>query len=307
MKVTVEEVNAVQKRLKVELPAEDVTKELDKVYQGLKKNAQIKGFRPGKAPRSVLERYYGPQAENEAMSQLIGKAYPEALENEGIEAVAEPEIERANIAEDKTLQFEALVPIRPAVVPKGYKDIEVERKKPNATDEQVEAEIERMREQQAEMVPVEEVRPLVKGDYADIDFEGFVDGKPIQGGKADGFLLELGSQSFIPGFEEQVEGMTPGDSGEITVTFPEQYQQKALAGKEATFKVTVNGIKKREVPALDDVFAKTVEGAEASTADELKEFVKRKLIEADEQQAGQEMRRMLAEKMVDANVFEVPR
>ena len=306
MKVTVEQVSAVQKRILVEMPSDKVVSKLDGVYNKLKKTAQIKGFRSGKIPRSILERYYRPQAEQEAMSALIGEAYPEILKEHDIDAVAEPDIEKVEINEDKSLVFKALVPVRPSFEPEGYKGIEVERLIAKVTQEQIDQEIERIRENQAQMAPVEEDRPLKNGDFADIDFEGFLKGEAFAGGKADGHQLELGSGMFIPGFEDQLIDAKVGENKEVKVTFPENYGNKVLAGQEVIFKVKINGIKKKEIPELDDNLAKGLDGANLSTVEELKEYVEKGLLENQEQQTGRQMRQALAEKLVETIEFEVP-
>jgi trigger factor len=306
MNVTVEAVSGVQKRVRVEIPAETVKAELESVYRKLSKSVRIKGFRPGKAPRSVIERHYKPQAEQEAISSLIGQSLPKAMEEQSIDPVAEPEFEKADIGDDGVLTFEALVAIRPAFEPQDYKGLAVDRKMVSISDERVEQEIASLRERQAQMAPVEEDRPLVSGDFADIDFEGFVDGVAFKGGKAEGYLLELGSGSFIPGFEEQLVGARSGEAKTVNVPFPGDYGNKQLAGKDATFKVKVNGIKKREIPELTDAFAKSLEGAGLETVDGLRRFMKDELTRQAEGEAGRDMRQALAEKLVEANPFDVP-
>ena len=306
MKVTVEDVSAVQKRLRVEIQPEVVVKELDKIYNKIKREAQIKGFRPGKAPRALLERYYKPQAEQEAISSLVGDAYPKILEEQAIQAAAEPEIESAKIAEDGILRFDALIPVRPGFEPQGYRGVAVERRKPKVTDEQVEAEIQRLRDSKAQMAPVEEDRALASGDFADIDFLGTLNGTPFPGGAAKDHVLELGSGSFIPGFEEQVVGMKVGDEKDVSVTFPADYGNKTLAGKAVVFHVKVNGIKRREVPDLNDELAKGLEGAGLQTVEDLRRYLRDELLAQDENAAGRDMRERVAATLVAANPFDLP-
>ena len=306
MNVTVEAVSDVQKRIRVDIPSENVTKELDNFYRKVKKSAQIKGFRPGKAPRSVLERYYGAQAQQEVISELIGKAYPQILEDEKIEAVADPDVETAEIGDDGVLTFVALIATRPVFEPQGYKGLAVDRKKVAVTDAEIDEQINQLREQNAQMAPVEEDRPIAAGDYVDINFEGFLEGVAFPGGKADGYLLEIGSNTFIPGFEEQLVGAKAGEEKDLKVTFPEGYGNKELAGKEVVFKVKVNGIKQRELPEIDDELAKSLDGAGVNTLTELREFLEKQLTEQKENEASREMRQALAAKLVDANAFEIP-
>jgi trigger factor len=306
MKVTVEDVSAVQKRLRVEIPPDVVGRELDKIYNKIRKEAQIKGFRPGKAPRSLLERHYKSHAESEAISALVGEAYPKILDEQAIRAVAEPEIESAKIEEDQTLRFDALIPVRPTFEPQGYRGIEVARRKAAVTDAQVADEIARMRDGRAQMAPVEEDRPLERGDFADIDFDGTVGGKPFQGGQSKGYLLELGSDTFVPGFEEQVIGLRRGEEKQVRVTFPENYGAKNLAGKDVVFHVKVNGIKRREVPELNDEFARGLEGAELQTLDDLRRYVRDQLMGQDEAAVGRETRQKIADRLVALNPFDLP-
>ncbi|MDQ2086673.1 trigger factor [Herbivorax sp. ANBcel31] len=303
VKLEQKEKNVVE--LEIEVEAEKFEEGLKKSFQKNAKKFNIPGFRKGKAPRNIIERYYGPEVLYEdALNAVFPEAYEEAVEETDIHPVDRPELDVKQIGVGENLIFTANVTVKPEVELGEYKGIEVEKKEVNISDEDVEKEIEKVAEKNARMVTVED-RGIQEGDIADIDFEGFIDGEPFEGGKGSEFTLEIGSGKFIPGFEEQLIGARPGDDIEVKVTFPEDYSSEELAGKEALFKVIVNDVKLKEMPVIDDEFAKDV--SEFDTLDEYKEDLRKKLTESEEHKAKHEFEGQLIDKIVDNASVEIPK
>ena len=275
MKCKVEKTqNANEVKLKIEIEAEKFNEAIKKVYFQSAKYFNIPGFRKGKAPQNIVEKYYGKEIFYEdAFNELVPDEYEKALEENKIEAVSKPQIDIITMEKGQDLVFTATVQTKPEVELGNYKGIEIPKIEYNVKAEDVDNEIKQMQEKNARLVSVE--TPVENGNIAVIDFEGFVDGVAFEGGKAENHELEIGSGSFIPGFEDQVVGMKVDEEKDIKVKFPEEYFSKDLAGKDATFKVKVHEIKKKELPELDDEFAKDV--SEFDTIKELKDSIKEKL------------------------------
>ena len=268
MNVKVEDVSSIKKKLIFEVAPQQVDKEIGRAYKKIGKTAKVKGFRAGKVPDSVLEKYYGAQMEQEVLTRLINDTYFKALDENDIPAIGEPNIvDSSGINKGEAFTYEAEVEIKPEVTAKDYTKLALEKEKlvVDAT-KVVEERLEEMRTSRSQL-EVTTRKKARKGDSVVIDFEGFVDGEAFEGGKGDDYLLELGSGSFIPGFEEQVVGMKRQESKDVEVSFPEEYGQSELAGKPAVFKVTLKEIKEKIVPELNDEFAK---GFGVDTLDELK-------------------------------------
>lgn len=245
--------------LTVEVPAETVDAALDEAFKKVVKKVQAPGFRKGKMPRKMFERMYGVESlYNDALDIILPEAYSNALDEADVEPIAQPEIEIDEMEKGKTLVFKAHVTLKPEVKLGDYKGLEVTRQETEVTDEEIEAQLKDRQTALAEMV-VKEDGAVENGDTVNLDFEGFVDGEAFEGGKAEGYDLEIGTGSFIPGFEEQVVGMKQGEEKDIEVSFPEEYHAAELAGKPAVFKVKVHEIKSKEVPELDDELAKEID------------------------------------------------
>ena len=250
---------------------------MEKVYTKTAKYFNIPGFRKGKAPMQLVERQYGSEIFYEdAFNELAPEVYDEAIKNNDIEAVSKPNIDITQMEKGKDLIFTATVQTKPEVKLGKYKGIEIKKIEYNVSDEEINHELGHMQERNSRLISVED-RPVEEGDITVIDFEGFVDGVPFEGGKAENHELEIGSKTFIPGFEDQIVGMKIDEERDINVKFPEEYFSKDLAGKDATFKVKLHEIKKKELPELDDEFAKDV--SEFDTLDELKKSIKEKIEE----------------------------
>ena len=278
--------NANEVKLEITIEAEKFENAMKKVYFQNAKYFNIPGFRKGKAPMNIVEKYYGAQIFYEdAFNEVATEAYDEALAENKIEAVSRPEVDIIQMEKGKDVIFTAVVQTKPEVELGKYKGIEIEKVEYKVEEKDVEHELGHMQEHNSRLVTVED-RALENGDISTIDFEGFVDGVAFEGGKAEGHELEIGSGSFIPGFEDQLVGMKIDEEKEINVKFPEEYFSKELAGKDAVFKVKLHSIKKKELPELDDEFAKDV--SEFDTLAELKASIKEKLEKSNAQRAKYE-------------------
>ncbi len=304
MSVKVENLEKNLAKLTVEVPVEKLEESIDQVYRKAKNQITLPGFRKGKAPRKMIEKYYGADVFLEdAVNELIPVAYEEACGECELEIVSQPEIEYEQVEAGKPVIFTATVATRPEVTLGEYKGLEVESKPVEVTEEEILAELKKEQEKNATMKTVDD-RAVEDGDIIELAFEGFVDGVPFEGGKSDNYPLTIGSHSFIPGFEEQLIGAAIGEEKDVNVTFPEEYHAKELAGKPAVFKCTVHTIKVKELPELDDEFASEVSDFE--TLDEYKEDVKKKLTENKEKEAKIAKEDALVDKIIENSQMEVP-
>ncbi|WP_337460920.1 trigger factor [Jutongia sp.] len=304
MSVQVETLEKSMAKLTIEVSAEEFENALDKAYKKNKNKISLPGFRKGKAPRAMIEKMYGTGVFYEdAANDLIPGAYESAAKESELEIVAQPSIDVTQIEKGKPFIFTATVAVKPEVTLGDYKGIEVEKKTAEVTDEELQAEIDKVRESNSRMITVED-RAVQDGDITTIDFEGFVDGEPFEGGKGENYPLTIGSHSFIDNFEEQLIGKNIGEETEVNVTFPEQYQAEELQGKPAVFKVTIKEIKVKELPELDDDFAQDV--SEFDTVDEYKEDLKKKLLENKEAALKREKEEDVVGKIIENATMEIP-
>ncbi|MGF3115108.1 trigger factor [Facklamia sp. P12937] len=291
--------------LTFEIPVEDINKGLDKAYNKVRKNISVPGFRKGKVPRQIFNNVYGEASlYEEVLNQLIPGAYQQAVEEAEIEAVTQPEIDIESMEKGKPWVITAKVTLKPEVKLGEYKGLTVEKQDRQVSDEDVEKRLEEKRQQLAELVVKEDA--AVEGDTVVIDYEGFRDGEPFEGGKGENHSLELGSNSFIPGFEDQLVGAKPGDDVEVKVTFPEEYHAEELAGQDAMFKVRVHEVKAKELPEFDDEFAKDADD-EVESLDELRNKVRVQLEEEKEKQAKEVIEDLALRQAVEnAEIVEMP-
>ena len=304
MSYTVENLEKSMAKITITVDADAFEEAMVKSYNKNKKNISIQGFRKGKAPRKMVEKLYGPEVFYEdAANFAIPDAYEEAAKESGLEIVSRPEIDVVEIEKGKDFIFTATVAVKPEVTLGDYKGIEVEKKTVKVMAADVNAEIDKVREQNSRMITVEN-RGIKKDDTAVIDFEGFVDGEPFQGGKGEDYSLVIGSHSFIDTFEDQLVGKKAGEEVDVNVTFPEEYHEASLKGKPALFKVTVKEIKKKELPKLDDEFASEV--SEFETLKEYKASVKKNLTERRIEEAKREKENEVVEKVVENITVELP-
>jgi trigger factor len=303
MDVQVQDISTIRKQLSFSIPAEQVDIEIATAYKKLAKTAKVKGFRPGKIPRNVLERYYEPQMQEQVAGKLINDTFYKALVDHKISAISYPEIsESGDVALGQTFTFVAEVEIKPVIEVKDYTGLKLEKEKFIADSKEIDKKIEEMQASRSEMV-VSTRKVARNGDFVLIDFEGFVDGVPFDGGKGESHELELGSGSFIPGFEEQVVGMKRGQEKEVNVTFPEEYGSEDLAGKPALFKVLLNEIKEKNLPKLDDEFAKAF-GLES--VDQIREKLDESYQSQEKARIENDLRERLMNQLIENNPCEVP-
>ena len=275
MNLQVENLEKSMAKLTVTIPAADFEKAVTDSYNKNKNKYQVQGFRKGKAPQHLIEKMYGEGVFFEdAVNQIIDKTYADALKESGVDCVSKARFDLEKIGKNEDLVYTAEVAVRPEVKLGQYKNVQIEKTPAEVTDADVDAEIAKQQEQNARLISVED-RAAQTGDTAVIDFEGFVDGVPFEGGKGEDFSLELGSHSFIDTFEDQIVGHKTGDAFDVNVTFPEKYQAAELAGKPAVFKTAIKEIKAKELPEVDDEFASEV--SEFDTVDEWKNSIREKL------------------------------
>lgn len=304
MSLQVEKMEKNMAKLTIEVAAEDLEKAMQNAYQKAKGRISIPGFRKGKAPRKMIEQMYGKGIFLEdAVNALIPEHYSKALAECDLEIVSQPTIDITQAEPGKALIFTAEVATKPEVTLGDYKGVEVPKTEINVTDEDVDAEIKKEQEKNSRTINVED-RGAQLQDVVTIDFEGSVDGVPFDGGQATEYPLTLGSNTFIPGFEDQLVGAKVGDDVDVKVTFPEEYQAKELAGKEAVFKCAVKKIEAKELPELDDDFAKDV--SEFDTLAEYKEHVKTNLVERKENEAKRAKEDAAVDKAIENAQMDIP-
>lgn len=304
MSLQVEKMEKNMAKLTIEVSAEDLEKAMQSAYQKAKGRISIPGFRKGKAPRKMIEQMYGKGIFLEdAVNALIPEHYSKALSECELEIVSQPQIDVTQMEPGKALIFTAEVAVKPEVTLGEYKGVEVPKAEIEVTEEEIEAAIKREQEKNSRTITVED-RAAEEGDIVTIDFEGFVDGEAFEGGKGEDYPLTLGSHTFIPGFEEQLVGAKTGEHIEVNVTFPEEYQAKELAGKAAVFQCDVKKIEAKELPELNDDFAKDV--SEFDTLAEYKEDVKKNLTENKEKEALRAKEDAAIEKIIENAEMEIP-
>ena len=304
MSFTVETLENNTAKFTITVDAAKFEDAIKKAYEKKKGEFSVPGFRKGKVPQNMVEKMYGAGVfYEEAANICMPEAYDEAATESGLEIVSRPEVDVTQIEKGKDFIFTATVALKPEVELGEYKGVEVETTPVEVTDEDIEAEINKVREQNSRIVPVED-RAIEDGDIANINFEGFIDGVAFDGGKGEDYALTIGSHSFIDTFEEQLIGKNVGDKVDVNVTFPEQYQAAELAGKPATFKVEILSIKKKELPEVDEDFVQDI--SEFDTVDEYKEDVKKTITERKENAAKVEKENKIIEKIIEDSKMEIP-
>lgn len=304
MSLQVERLEKNMAKLTIETSAEEFNKAIQKAYQKNKNKFNIQGFRKGKAPQAIIERMYGVEVFYEdAANEIIPEAYEKAASESELDIVSRPEIDVVQIEKGKPFIFTAEVAVKPEVTLGEYKGIKIEKKEVTVTDEEVMESLNKELEQNSRMLTIDD-RPVQMDDIAVIDFEGFVDGNPFEGGKGEDYSLTIGSHSFIDTFEEQLIGKAIGEDVEVNVTFPEEYHAKDLAGKPALFKVKIKEIKVKELPKLDDDFAQDV--SEFDTLDEYKDSIRAKIKEDKEKELKTAKENEVIDKIIENAVMEIP-
>lgn len=305
MKVDVEHVSGIEKRMTVVIPPESVTSEIDKAYLDLKKNIRLKGFRPGKAPLPILERYFKAQIEEEVISKIVKETYPKALDEIKAAPVSQPKIENNVLEKGKEFSYTAVFEIKPEVKVQGYEGLELERQKVEETqDSELAKELDSLRNTYATLKDVDG-RGIVKGDYALIDFEGTVDNKPYTGSSQKDYFLEIADKSYFPGFADQLIGLTKGGEKSFSLTLPEDLPNKDIAGKTVDYRVLIKGIKEKVLPNLDDEFAKDL--GDYAGLDALKKKLKEEITEKKKMQAEIDLKEKIFDILIEKNQFDVPK
>jgi trigger factor len=304
MSLQVEKLEKNMAKLTIEASAEEFEAALQKAYLKNKDKINVQGFRKGKAPRAIIEKMYGVgMFYEDAANELIPEAYEKAALESGLDIVSRPDIDVVQVEKGKTFIFTAEVAVKPEVTLGEYKGIVVEKKEAEVTEEEVLAQIDKEREQNSRTITVDD-RPVQDGDMTVIDFEGFVDGKAFEGGKGENYSLTIGSHSFIDTFEEQLIGKTIGEFVDVNVTFPAEYQAAELAGKPALFRVKINEIKVKELPALDDDFAQDV--SEFDTLDEYKKSIEATIKESKEKELKTAKENEVVDKIIEGATMDIP-
>lgn len=302
--VKVEDISPIKKKLSFDISWSEVKKELDSVYKDVGKKAKVKGFRQGKIPRNILESMYKEYAQEETITKLVNKYYWDALKDNNIVAVGQPDIEQKGLDEERNFTFTATVEVEPAIEPKGYVGLDLVKEEHDVIDADVEKRLQEVRDMFATMEEVEAERGIGEGDFAVIDFEGTLDGNNLKEMKADNYLLEMGSKTFIPGFEEQLTGMKKGQTKEIKINMPDDYHASHLAGKEVVFSVALKNIKEKKLPNVDEKFIKNFDKYE--TLDDLKKDILKTLEEENRARSTTTLKNLIIDKLLEANEFEVP-
>ncbi len=304
MKANVEEISSIKKKVSIEIPEDQVTQEVESFYKDLGKKAKIKGFRPGKVPRDILERYFKDYIKAEVIQKLIQDTYPQALSEADLQPVSPPVIDPGEFENGKPFQYSAVVEVKPDIKLEGYTGLKIEGKKEEVKDEEVGERLKALQNLHANLKAILEARPIQAGDYVIIDYEASMDGKPLEGGKATDFTVEVGSGQFIPALEEKLIGLKPEEEKEIEVSFPEDYGYKKWAGKTISFYVKIKEIKEKILPPLDDEFAKDL--GDYASFEELKAKLKGEIEKEKELGLERQLKDQVVDQLLEANPFEVP-
>ena len=304
LSVKVEDLSQVKKKMSFEIPWAFVKDELDAVYRTIGKKAKIKGFRPGKIPRKVLETYFKSDAEGETITNIVNRYYWQELDQRKMVSLSRPEIEQNGLKEDTDFSFSASFETEPEIDPQGYQGIELTRTEIKVSDADMEKRLNEIRRMFASLQDVAEDRPAAMGDFVTIDFAGTLDGEALSELKADDYLLELGSKRFVPGFEEQVAGMKKGEKKDISVTFPADYSESKMAGKNVVFSITLKELKEQKLPELNEEFVKNFD--KYNTLDDLKSEVRKSMEEQCKRQSDAQLKDSITEVLLAANAFEAP-
>jgi trigger factor len=303
MKASVEEISSVKRKLSVEIPEDEIVKEVDSFYKDLGKKAKIKGFRPGKVPKDILERYFKDYVKAEVIQKLIEESYPKALSEIELQPVSPPAIDPGEFVGGKPFQYSAVFEIKPDIKLEGYAGLKLEGKKEEVKDEEVEQRVKALQNLHANLTTLPEARPIQAGDYVIVDYEAYAEGKPLEGGKATDFTVEVGSGQFIPTFEEKLIGLNLEEEKEIEISFPADYAYQKWAGKTVSFRVKIKEIKAKILPPLDDEFAKDLGD---SSLEELKAKLKGVIEKEKALALEQQLKNQAVDQLIDGNPFEVP-
>jgi trigger factor len=304
MKSSVETLGPWERKMVIEVPAKEADEAIERAYRSLARNVRVKGFRAGKVPRGVLERLYGDRVRNEVVQGLVDRTYGRVLQEQQLEAVSEPVIEPEKLEKGHPWRYTARLQVKPPVRVGKWEKLALARVPTAVDDKAVQERLERLAEMQSQLVGEADSVRLARGHYASIDYEGTLDGVPFEGGTGKEVTLEIGGGGFFPGFEEQLEGMGPGEAREVTVTFPDPYRREELAGKTAVFQVTLKEIKRKVTPALDDEFAR--DAGDFKTLKDLREKVREDLQREADRESALALREQARHQLAEANPVDAP-
>jgi trigger factor len=304
MKVDIDELSPVQRKVRVELPAETVANEFARAYKNLGQRVHIRGFRPGKIPRNVLQGMYGDDLVSEVRSHLVEEALGEVIKDRGLQIVSRPEVESQDLHEGNAFSFSAVFEIKPQIEVRDYLGLEVEKAKLSITDVQVEEALRRLQEGHASLEPVKDRELVQKGDFVTLDFEGTLDGKSFSGSKGENYMLEIGAGNALPQFESAVEGSKIGDRRTVRVNYPETYPNKEIAGKSVDFSLVVREIKHKVLPQLDDEFAK--DHGEHGSLVELRAAIRKRLEEELQHVQSEQLKEQILNRLIESHTFVPP-
>jgi trigger factor len=304
MKVSVEEISVVKKKIHVEVPEDEVKKEVDSFYSDLKKKAKIKGFRPGKAPREILERYFKDYAKGEILQKLIQDTFPKALSETTLSPVSQPVFDPKELEGGKAFEYSAIVETKPEIKVEGYVGLNLEGKRETVKEEEVEERLKNLQNLHAQLKTISDPRPVQTGDYVLIDYEAKEGSKPLEEGKGVDVAVEVGAGRFIPALEKNLVGLKPEEEKEVEVSFPEDYGYRKWAGKTFTFHVKVKEIKEKILPPLDDEFAKDLGDYESLEA--LKTKLREDLQKEREKGLDRQFKDQIVDQLMERNPMEVP-
>lgn len=304
MKANVEEISSIKKKVSIEISEDQVNKEVESFYKDLGKKAKIKGFRPGKVPRDILERYFKDYVKAEVIQKLIEETYPQALSETDLHPVSPPVIDPGGFEDGKPFQYSAMIEVKPDIQLEEYKGLKIEGKKEEVKDEEVEERLKALQNLHANLKTISEARPIQTGDYVIVDYEARLGGKPLEGGKATDFTVEVGSGQFIPAFEEKLIGLKPEEEKEMEVSFPEDYGYQKWAGKTISFHVKIKEIKEKILPPLDDEFAKDL--GDYASFEELKVKLKGEIEKEKELALERQLKDQVVDQLFEINPFDVP-
>ncbi|MDO9566166.1 MAG: trigger factor [Candidatus Desulfaltia sp.] len=305
MQVTVEDINSVKKKLHIEIPNDVVVKELDQAYKNLKKTAKIKGYRPGKTPRSVLERLFKKDVHSDVSSKLLQDSLINTIKEKDLKVIGTPKIDPPELNAKEPYKYDAIVEVQPEIDELDFKGLKLKKTLYRVSDEEMSVQLKMLQKNMAQKKTVEEARPVQKGDFALIDYEGFKDGKPfVETQKTENFTLKVGDSQIFKGFDEQLIGMKPGENKEINIHFPEDYFNKELASLDINFHVKLNEIREEILPEINDEFAKNF--GKYETLDQLKNAISDNLKQGYEKRTEHEINEQIFTALIAKKGFEVP-
>ena len=304
MKIDIDELSSVQRKVRVELPVETVATEFSRAYKNLGQRVRVKGFRTGKIPRSVLQGIYGDEVKGEVRSHLVEESLGEVIRERGLQIVSRPEVEANDLSEADAFSFSAVFEVKPEIDVKDYLGVEIERVKLAITDAQVDEALRRLQESHARLEPVTDRDIVQKGDFVALDFVGTIDGKTFSGGKGENYALEVGAGQALPQFEDAVTGLRVNEHHTVQVNYPEDFSNKEIAGKVVDFSLVVREIKQKVLPVLDDDFAK--DHGECASLNELKDRIRGRLTDELKRYQDEELKEKIISRLIESHSFAAP-